>query len=88
MVRKGENYEKKNFISCFSSNNGNYSFTFKVKFIKHNRRNCRSTCTVSKLEKRNAKNGLVELTFEVFNHNGELVLTDATEMIIKCKPLD
>ena len=47
-----------------------------------------STCTVSKLEKRNAKNGLVELTFEVFNQNGELVLTDATEMIIKCKPLD
>ena len=46
-----------------------------------------STCTVSKLEKRNAKNGLVELTFEVFNQNGELVLTDATEMIIKCKPL-
>ena len=47
-----------------------------------------STCTVSKLEKRNAKNGLVELTFEVFNQNDELVLTDATEMIIKCKPLD
>ena len=47
-----------------------------------------STCTVSKLEKRNAKNGLVEITFEVFNQNGELVLTDATEMIVKCKPLD
>ena len=47
-----------------------------------------STCTVSKLEKRNAKNGLVELTFEVFNQKSELVLTDATEMIIKCKPLD
>ena len=47
-----------------------------------------STCTVSKLEKRNAKNGLVEVTFEVFNQNGEFVLTDATEMIIKCKPLD
>ena len=47
-----------------------------------------STCTVSKLEKRNAKNGLVEVIFEVFNQNGELVLTDATEMIIKCKPID
>ena len=47
-----------------------------------------STCTVSKLEKRNAKNGLVEITFEVFNQNGELVLTDATEMIVKCKPID
>ena len=43
-------------------------------------------CTVSKLEKRNARNGLVELTFKVFNQNGELVLTDTTEMIIKCRP--
>lgn len=47
-----------------------------------------STCTVSKLEKRNTKNGLVELTFDVFNQKGELVLTDITEMIVKCKPLD
>ena len=45
-----------------------------------------STCTVSKLTKRNEKNGIVELTFEVFNQNGELVLTDVTEMIVKCKP--
>ena len=44
-----------------------------------------STCTVSKLTKRNEKNGIVELTFEVFNQNGELVLTDVTEMIVKCK---
>ena len=47
-----------------------------------------STCTVSKLEKRNAKNGLVELTFEIFNQHGVLVLTDTTEMIVKCKPID
>ena len=40
-----------------------------------------STCTVSKLTKRNAKNGIVELTFKVFNQKGELVLTDITEMI-------
>ena len=46
-----------------------------------------ATCTVSKLIKRNAKNGLVELTFEVFNQKGELVLTDVTEMIVKCKPI-
>lgn len=44
-----------------------------------------STCTVSKLTKRNEKNGIVELTFEVFNQNGELVLTDVTEMIVKCR---
>ncbi len=46
-----------------------------------------STCTVSKLTKRNEKNGIVELTFEVFNQNSELVLTDVTEMIVKCKPV-
>ena len=46
-----------------------------------------ATCTVSKLTKRNEKNGLVELTFEVFNQKGELVLTDVTEMIVKCKPV-
>ena len=45
----------------------------------------KSTCTVSKLTKRNAKNGIVELTFEVFNQKGELVLTDVTEMIVKCR---
>ena len=43
------------------------------------------TCTVSNLTKRNEKNGVVELTFEVFNQNSELVLTDVTEMIVKCK---
>lgn len=41
-------------------------------------------CTVSKLTKRNEKNGLVELTFEVFNQNGERVLSDVTEMVVKC----
>lgn len=45
-----------------------------------------STCTVSKLTKRNEKNGIVELTFEVFNQNKELVLTDVTEMVVKCLP--
>ena len=44
-----------------------------------------STCTVSNLTKRNAKNGIVELTFEVFNQHGDLVLTDVTEMIVKCR---
>lgn len=44
-----------------------------------------STCTVSRLTKRNEKNGVVELTFEVQNQKGELVLTDVTEMIVKCK---
>ena len=47
-----------------------------------------STCTITKLTKRNNKNGIVELTFEVFNQNNELVLTNITEMIVKCKPTE
>ena len=47
----------------------------------------KSTCTVSNLMKRNARNGLVELTFEVVNQKGDLVLTNVTEMVVKCKPV-
>ena len=41
--------------------------------------------TITRLEKRSAKNGLVEVTIEAYNQNGELVLTDVTEAIVKCK---
>lgn len=41
--------------------------------------------TITKLEKRNEKNGLAAVTFEVFNQSGELVLTDVTEAVVKCK---
>ena len=41
--------------------------------------------TVTRTEKRNAKNGLVEISIEAYNQNGELVLTDVTEAIVKCK---
>lgn len=41
--------------------------------------------TITNLVKRNQKNGLVEITIEVYNQNGELVLTDVTEAIVKCK---
>lgn len=40
---------------------------------------------VTNLIKRNAKNGLVEITIKAYNQNGELVLTDVTEAIVKCK---
>lgn len=43
--------------------------------------------SITRLEKRNERNGLVELTFHVFNQNGVLVLTDKTEAVVKCKPL-
>ncbi len=41
--------------------------------------------TITKLTPRNAKNGIVEVTIEAFNQNGELVLTDVTEAIVKIK---
>ena len=44
-----------------------------------------SIATVTKLQKRNPKNGLVEITIEAYNQNGELVLTDVTEAIVKCR---
>ncbi len=41
--------------------------------------------TVTDLVKRNSKNGLVELTIEVFNREGVMVLKDVTEAIVKCR---
>ena len=41
--------------------------------------------TITNLVKRNAKNGLVEITIEAYNQKGELVLTDVTEAVVKCK---
>lgn len=41
--------------------------------------------TITNLVKRNAKNGLVEVTIEAYNQDGDLVLTDVTEAIVKCK---
>ena len=43
------------------------------------------TATVTDLVKRNARNGLVELTIHAYNQHGVLVLTDVTESIVKCK---
>ena len=43
--------------------------------------------TVTRLERRNAKNGLVEISIDAYNQNGELVLKDVTEAVVKCKPI-
>lgn len=43
--------------------------------------------TVTNLVKRNEKNGLAEITIEALNQDGQLVLTDVTEAIVKCKPI-
>ena len=40
---------------------------------------------ITKLERRNEKNGLVEISIDVFNQKGELVLKDVTEAIVKCR---
>ena len=41
--------------------------------------------TITNLIKRNSKNGLVEITIDAYNQNGDIVLTDVTEAIVKCK---
>lgn len=43
---------------------------------------------VTQLTKRNARNGLVEITIAAYNQKGELVLTDVTEAIVKCKAVE
>lgn len=45
----------------------------------------KGTATITRLEKRNQKNGIAEVTIDVYNQNGELVLKDVTEAIVKCK---
>ena len=41
--------------------------------------------TITNMVKRNAKNGLVEITIDAYNQNGELVLKDVTEAVVKCR---
>lgn len=41
--------------------------------------------TITDLVKRNEENGIVAVSFEVYNQNGELVLTAVTEAIVKCR---
>ena len=41
--------------------------------------------TVTNLVRRSPRNGLVEITVEVYNQNGTLVITNVTEAVVKCK---
>ena len=43
--------------------------------------------TITNLTRRSPKNGIVELTTEAYNPHGQLVLTNVTEAIVKCKTL-
>lgn len=44
-----------------------------------------ATVTVTGLTRRNERNGIVETTLEVYNQNQELVMTDVTEAVVKCR---
>ena len=44
-----------------------------------------STAEVTNLTQRNEKNGIVELTVKAYNQHGDLVLTNVTEAIVKCR---
>lgn len=41
--------------------------------------------TITKLEKRSERNGIVEVSFDVYNQHDKLVLKNVTEAIVKCK---
>lgn len=43
--------------------------------------------TITNLVRRNARNGLAEISIEAYNQNGELVLTNITEAVVKCRPV-
>ena len=47
----------------------------------------RGRAQITKLVKRNTRNGLVEVTIEAYNQKGEHVLSDVTEAIVKCREL-
>ena len=40
---------------------------------------------ITNLVRRNPRNGLVEMTIDIYNQNGVLVLKDVTESVIKCR---
>ncbi|MBR3802958.1 MAG: MaoC family dehydratase N-terminal domain-containing protein [Clostridia bacterium] len=42
---------------------------------------------ITNLIKRSPKNGLAEISIDVYNQNGELVLTNVTEAIVKCRQI-
>ena len=46
------------------------------------------TAEITRLEKRNHKNGIVEITIHAYNQNNVLVLSNVTEAIVKCRPIE
>ena len=46
------------------------------------------SATITNLVKRNEKNGLVEITIKAYNQHGVHVLSNVTEAVVKCKPVE
>lgn len=46
------------------------------------------TAAITKTERRNARNGLAEVSIVVRNQHGDVVLTNVTEAIVKCRPAE
>ena len=40
---------------------------------------------ITRLEKRSSRNGLAEITINAYNQNNELVLSNVTEAIVRCR---
>ena len=45
----------------------------------------RGRAEITSLQRRNARNGLVEITIDAYNQRGERVLSDVTEAIVRCR---
>ena len=45
----------------------------------------RGRAQITRLQRRNARNGLVEVTIEAYNQQGQHVLSDVTEAVVKCR---
>jgi len=43
--------------------------------------------TVTALDRRNEKNGTVQITIRIYNQNDELVILNVTEAVVKCRPV-
>lgn len=46
-----------------------------------------ATATITNLQKRSEKNGLAEVSLDIFNQHGELVMKSVTEAVVKCRLL-
>ena len=44
--------------------------------------------SVTNLIKRNDRNGLIEITVDIYNQNNVHVIKNVTEVVVKCKPVE